>query len=168
MTAPRQRLSRTTCTTANGTRITKTKLVEADPLEWEIQAEGVRRVKALPGFGDSAAPGVTFTLAADFNAGRRSRQQSTIAKATGIAAGEQDLRFYGQGGRMLLVEVKGPKTPISADQVKRHALHRALGFRVEVVRGKTIDQGASDLVALVQQWLDEAPANDNQSWRKAA
>jgi hypothetical protein len=32
-------------------------------------------------------------------------------------------------------------------------LHRSLGFQVEVVRGKTIEQGASDVVELVQEWL---------------
>lgn len=149
----RTRLRRTTTRLDNGTTVTKTKLVEAGPLEWQIQAEAVRRCRMLPGFGDEASDSVTFTLAGDFNASRRSPQQSTIAKATGIVAGEQDLRFYGQGGNMLLVEMKGPKTPISKDQHKRHALHRHLGFRVEVIRGKTIEQGAADVVALVQSWL---------------
>ena len=156
----RTRLARTTRTLANGTKVTQTKLVEAGPLEWEIQAEAVRRCRALPGFGDEAAPGVTFTLAGDFNAGRRGIQESIKAKATGIVAGEEDLRFYKLGGEALLVEMKGPKTQISADQHKRHALHRHLGFRVEVVRGKTIEQGAADVVALVKEWLGE-PANDN-------
>ena len=158
----RQRLARRTRTTANGTKVTTTKLVEAGPLEWQIQAEAVRRVRQLPGYGDEAAPGVTFTLAADFNAGRRSPQQAVIAKATGIAAGEEDLRIYAIGGQTLLIEVKGPKTPISADQHKRHALHRHLGYRVELVRGKTIEQGAADVAKLVQEWLASVvPANDN-------
>jgi hypothetical protein len=61
--------------------------------------------------------------------------------------------LYGRGGKLLLIEMKGPKTPVSADQRKRHALHRSLGFQVEVVRGKTIEQGASDVVELVQEWL---------------
>lgn len=156
----RTRLARTTRTLANGTKVTQTKLVEAGPLEWEIQAEAVRRCRALPGFGDEAAPDVTFTLAGDFNAGRRGIQESIKAKATGIVAGEEDLRFYKLGGEALLIEMKGPKTAISADQHKRHALHRHLGFRVEVVRGKTIEQGAADVVALVKEWLGE-PANDN-------
>jgi hypothetical protein len=121
--------------------------------EWEIQAEAVRRLKRLPGYGEVAGPGVTFTLAGDFNAARRSRQESVKARATGIAAGEPDLRLYGRGGKLLLIEMKGPKTPVSADQRKRHALHRSLGFQVEVVRGKTIEQGASDVVELVQEWL---------------
>ncbi len=163
----RQRISRSTTRLANGTRVTKTKLVEAGPLEWQIQAEAVRRCRQLPGYGDKAGPGVTFTLAGDFNSARRSPQQATIAKATGIAAGEEDIRFYAAGANLLLVEMKGPKTPVSDDQKNRHALHRHLGFRVEVVRGKTIEQGAADVVKLVQEWLagllmPTTVANDNQ------
>lgn len=158
---PRMRTKKTTTSLPNGTKVTTTRVVEADPLEWEIQAEVVRRCRALPGFGDEAGPGVTFTLAGDFNAGRRGMQESVKAKATGIVAGEEDLRFYKIGGNALLVEMKGPKTPVSKEQVKRHALHRHLGFRVEVVRGKTIEQGAADVVALVTEWLAQ-PANDNE------
>lgn len=156
----RTRLARSTRTTANGTKVTTTRVVEAGPLEWQIQAEAYRRVRQLPGYGDEAGPGVRFTCAADFNAGRRSPQQATIAKATGIKAGEEDMRFFASGARVLLVELKGPKTPVSEDQRKRHALHRHLGFRVEVVRGKTIDQGASDVVSLVRGWLDAAYDNE--------
>lgn len=158
----RTRLARRARTTPNGTRVVTTKLVEAGPLEWQIQAEAFRRVKLIPGYGDEAGPGVTFTCAGDFNAGRRSPQQATIAKATGIKSGEEDLRFYGLGARTMLIEMKGPDTPVSAEQKKRHALHRHLGFRVEIVRGKTIEQGAADVVALVHDWLASfVPANDN-------
>ena len=118
--------------------------------EWTIQAEAVRRLRALPGYG------VTFTLAGDFNAARRSRQESVKAKATGIAAGEPDLRLYGHGGRLLLIEMKGPRTPVSREQKARHELLRGLGFRVEIVRGKTVEQGAADVVALVLEWLQES------------
>lgn len=157
----RTRLARTTRTLANGTKVTQTKLVEADPLEWEIQAEAVRRLRQLPGYGDKPEPGVTFTLAGDFNSARRSPQQATIAKATGIAAGEPDLRIYGTGGRLLLIELKGPNTPVSKDQRDvRHPLLASLGHPVTIVRGKTIEQGAADVVALVKEWLGE-PANDN-------
>lgn len=166
----RTRIAKTTTRLANGTLVAKTKLVLREPQEWECQAEGVRRVKQIPGYGDEAAPGVTFTFAADFNAGRRSPQQSVIAKATGIKAGEEDLRFVALGANTLLVEMKGPKTPVSAEQKLRHALHRHLGFRVEIVRCKTIEQGAADLVALVEEWLDGLgllPVNENGT-RKAA
>lgn len=166
----RTRISRSTTRLANGTSVVRTKLVEAGPLEWQIQAEAVRRCRQLPGYGDKAGPGVTFTLAGDFNSARRSPQQATIAKATGIAAGEPDIRFYGKGGQLLLIEMKGPKTPVSPEQKIRHPLLASLGHPVEVVRGKTIEQGAADVVALVEEWLAGLPvptplpttANDNQ------
>jgi len=142
-------------TLKNGTRVIRA-ANENSIQEWRIQAEAVRRLKLVPGYGDEAGPDVTFTLAGDFNAARRSRQEAVKAKATGIAAGEPDLRIYGQGGRLLLIELKGPKTPVSADQRKRHALLIGLGHRVEIVRGKTIEQGASDVVELVRGWLAAA------------
>ncbi len=161
----RTRTKRTTTRLANGTSVVRTKLVEAGPLEWEIQAEACRMVRQIPGYGDEAGPDVTFTFAADFNAGRRGMQESVKAKATGIKSGEEDLRFYKMGGQALLIELKGPTTSIRPEQHKRHALHRHLGFRVEVIRGKTIEQGAADVVAVVQDWL-ATPANDNA--RRAA
>lgn len=109
----------------------------------------------MPGYGDAAGPGVTFTFAADFNASRRSPQESVKAKATGIKAGEEDLRISAVGGRILLLELKGPKTAISAVQVDRHKLHRHLGFRVEVLRFKTIEQGVEDGIRIVKEWLAE-------------
>lgn len=153
------RIARSTRTLQNGTKVTTTKLV-AEPLEWECQAAIVRAIRQIPGYGDVAGPGVTFTFAADFNAGRRGRQESVKAKATGIKAGEEDLRFLAIGERTLLLELKGPKTPVSCEQKIRHELHRHLGFRVEVLRCKTIEQGVSDAVRMVTDWLGEA-ANDN-------
>lgn len=140
---------------ANGTRVVM-QAANDNLQEWECQAAAVREIKLLPGYGDEAAPGVTFTFAADFNAGRRSARQATLAKATGIKAGEEDLRFAGMGGRSLFIELKGPKTAVSADQRKRHALHRHLGFQVEIVRFKTIDQGVADILAIVKDWLAAA------------
>lgn len=161
----RTRLRKTTTKLANGTRVTKTTLIQADPLEWECQAAAVRDLRQLPGYGDEAGPGVTWTFAADFNSARRSMNESVKAKATGIKAGEEDLRLYAMGGHALLLELKGPKTAVSADQKKRHALHRHLGFRVEVIRCKTIEQGAADVVALVQDWL--ASVGDSEGGRAA-
>lgn len=148
MTTPRT----TTRRLKNGTRVVM-QAANDNIQEWECQAAAVRAIKLLPGYGDEAAPGVTFTFAADFNAGRRSRQESVKAKATGIKAGEEDLRFYGLGGRVLLIELKGPQTSISADQRKRHALHRHLGFQVEIVRFTTIEQGVEDVLRLVREWV---------------
>lgn len=142
----------TTRRLANGTRVVQ-QAANDNLQEWECQAAAVRAIKLMPGYGDEAAPGVTFTFAADFNAGRRSARQATLAKATGIKAGEEDLRFAAVGGRSLFIELKGPATPISKEQGTRHALHRHLGFQVEVVRFKTIDQGVDDVLRIVRTWL---------------
>jgi hypothetical protein len=139
----------------NGTRVVMA-AANDNLQEWECQAEAVRQVKLIPGYGDDAGPDVTFTFAADFNAARRSVRESVKAKATGIKAGEEDLRFYGRGGRVLLIELKGPTTPISADQRKRHALHRHLGFQVEIVRFKTMEQGVDDVLRIVRDWIGGA------------
>lgn len=147
----------TTRKLANGTRVVL-QAANDNIQEWECQAAAVREIKLLPGYGDEAAPGVTFTFAADFNAAARSPRQATLAKATGIKAGEEDLRFAGIGGRSLFIELKGPKTSISAEQKTRHALHRHLGFQVEVVRFKTIEQGVADVLAIVRGWLAEIQA----------
>jgi len=151
---PRIVTRRKTTTTANGTRVVTTSTGDNDNVpEWKIQAEAIRRLKRLPGYGGEAGPDVTFAIAGDFNSGRRGGQEATKAKATGLTAGEEDIRVYGAGGKLLLIEMKGPATPVSADQKKRHALHRHLGFDVHVVRGKTVDKGASDVVDIVSKWL---------------
>lgn len=139
----------------NGTRVIRRPANDNVP-EWRIQAEAVRRLRGLPGYGDEAGEDVAFTLAGDFNAARRSRQEIVKAKATGLTAGEEDLRIYGRGGRLLLIEVKGARTPVSADQKLRHALHRHLGFEVVVVRGKTESDGAERVVSIVNKWLARA------------
>ncbi|QKC99195.1 VRR-NUC domain-containing protein [Mesorhizobium sp. NZP2298] len=149
--------------------------IEAAPvLEWELQAEAVRRLRALPECATKASdvkPG-TFTFAADFAAGKR---DATKAKATGVMAGDPDLRIYASSGRLLLIEYKNAEGSLSKDkiikgkkrggQVERHALLRALGYRVEVIKAATPDECATASVALVRGWL---AANDNGSMEKMA
>lgn len=144
-------------TTAAGTKVTA-----APVAEWELQAEAVRRLRAMPEFADDAAAvtSQSFTLAADFNAGKR---DATKAKATGVTAGETDLRAYGAAGRLLLVEYKNAEGRLSAEQKERHALLRALGYRVEVIKATTPDECAVRSVELVRGWV---AGNDNR--REAA
>jgi hypothetical protein len=155
----RLRLARTTRTLSNGTKVTKTKLVPKAVLEWEIQAEAVRRLRALPEFNK------TFTLAGDMAAGKRSRQGSVIAKATGLVPGEPDLRLYIAPGRLCMIEFKAGKGTESTDQVDRIALLDTLGFTVEVVKAATINDGANRAVGLVRGWLAES---DEWNGRMAA
>ena len=155
------RTSRTT--TGNGTVVVRRNTKPANDLEWQIQAEAVRRIKQLPGYGDEWVDGVDFTIAGDFNAARRSRQESVKAKATGIAAGEPDLRVYILGGWLRMIEFKGAKTPVSAAQKTRHKLLAGLGFDVELLRARTIEEGASAAVGLVAGWLAEARGENRRA-----
>lgn len=142
----------------------------ADIEEWVLQAAGVRALKAMPEYASDAAnakPG-TFTLAGDFNAARRSMREQVKAKATGLAAGEHDLRVYlhpagTAGGLLGLIEYKAAKTPVSADQRNRHALLAALGFDCQaVLRATTEDEAARLAVSAVRGWLAQGvAANDN-------
>lgn len=142
-------------TTKDGVTVAKPAPIE----EWRLQAEAVRRLSDMPECAATAAavkPG-TFTFAADFNAGKR---DATKAKATGVKAGETDLRVYGYAARLLLIEYKNAEGRLSKDQVARHALLRALGYRVEVIKASTPEECASASVALVRGWL---VGNENNS-----
>lgn len=145
----------------------------ADVEEWVLQAAGVRALKAMPEYVEDAKAVTaastttthgTFTLAGDFNAARRSMREQVKAKATGLAAGEHDLRIYLAGGELGLIEYKAAKTPVSADQRKRHALLDALGFtRQAVLRATTEDEAARLAVDTVRGWL---AANDDNGEAK--
>lgn len=161
----RTRLAKITRTTANGTKVVTTKLVEAPVLEWKLQAAGVRRLRQMPGFlsempAHGVLPADAFTLAGDFAAARRSPQEATKAKATGLTPGEHDIRLYLAGARLGLIEMKGAKTRLAPEQKDRHALLAALGFTLQaVVRASSEDEAATKVVGVVSGWL---AANDNQ------
>ena len=150
-----------TTTRINGRRIRlvtvdgKTTARPAPIEEWRLQAEAVRRLRALPEF--EASDGNSFALAADFNAGKR---DAAKAKATGVTAGETDLRIYGANGRLLLIEYKNAEGRLSGEQRDRHALLRSLGYRVEVIKSATPEECAAASVALVVGWLAAAKLAD--------
>lgn len=153
-TARRVRLRTTTRTTANGTRVVSTTIQQAPELEWRLQAAGVRALRAMPGFGEHWASGVRFTLAADFNAARRSPQEVVKAKATGLTPGEHDVRIYLEGGRLGLIEVKGARGRLSPAQRIRHPLLAGLGFTLQaVVQVDSEDGAAAEFVRVVSGWL---------------
>ena len=156
MLGMRYRTKTSTVKLASGTKVKRVTLVAAPVLEWVLQAAAVRALRAMPEYDRQ------FTLAGDYNAGRRSPQESVKAKATGLTAGETDLRIYAERGRLLLIEMKGEKTPVSKVQVERHALLRRLGYTVEVVKVSSEAEAAERVVNLVRGWLVAgAAANDN-------
>jgi hypothetical protein len=67
------------------------------------------------------------------NAGKRNKAAASIAKLSGLTAGEPDVRIYAKGGRMALVEIKRFKGVRSQAQIDRHALLKSLGFEVFTV-----------------------------------
>lgn len=142
-------------TTRNG-KVTATKAL---PLEHELQAAQVRALKAMPEYGTQ------FLIAGDQNAGKRGPKAQAIALATGMAAGEPDLRVYGANARLLLIENKVGNGRLSQAQIDRHAALRKLGYTVEVLRATSEDECAAKTVALVRQWL---AGNDNHATATAS
>lgn len=134
---------RTKITTRNGKVTTSPCL----PLEWEVQAAQVRHLRSMPEYGKQ------FILAADMNAERRGPKARTIALATGMTAGEPDLRIYANGGRLLLIENKVGRGRLSPAQMERHAALRRLGFTVIVLRSTSEEDGVSQARAAVIQFV---------------
>lgn len=138
-----------TTTSASGTKVT----VKAAPvLEWELQAEQVRQLKAMPEYGKR------FLLIGGMEAGRRGKSEQVKAKATGLTAGHPDLTIFLPGGRVAMIENKAENGRLSAEQKERHAALKAIGHIVEVVKAETKTAAASAAVELVKGWLAEDDA----------
>lgn len=158
----RFRPRRSTRTTASGTKVVTTTMVKAPELEWVLQAAAIRRLHQMDGYTNSPDLPGTFTVAGDFNAARRSPKEAMKAKATGLTPGEHDIRVYIADGRLGLIEMKGEKGRLSADQKARHAVLGALGFGLQaVVRASTEHEAADQVEAVVRGWLALEAANDN-------
>ena len=170
---PRIVTRRKTTTTANGTRVVRTSTATAPDLEWRLQAEAVRRLRGMPLYcpavpADGDLHPRAFTIAGDFNAARRSRQEATKAKATGLTPGEPDLRIFAAGGRLLMIELKAQKGAVSDEQIARHALLIGLGYMVVTIHASTEDECADLVEGAVEEWLAAGGvaggwvANDNR------
>lgn len=154
-----------TTTSAEGTRVT----VTAAPVEeWLLQSAAVRALRAMPEYADTAAAvsdhtnvgRPSFTIAGDMNAARRSMREQVKAKATGIAAGDPDLRVYLPNGVLRLIEYKNAEGTYTASQRARHPLLAALGHPVVTLRVATETEAAERTVELVRGWLAESVGVD--------
>lgn len=134
---------RTLITTKAGKVTTKAAL----PLEWELQAAQVRRLRNLPEYGTQ------FILAADMNAERRGPKARTIAIASGMTGGEPDLRIYALCARLLLIENKVGTGRLSPAQVDRHAALKRLGFTVIVIRATSEAEAVTKAVNAVREFI---------------
>lgn len=120
--------------------------------EDELQEAQVTALRRHPAFGKE------FTFAASLEAERRGPRARSKALRTGMMAGEPDLRIYTSHGRVLFVENKVGNARFQPTQEPRHALLRALGFTVHVIRATTPDEAVSAILAIVNAAL---AANDN-------
>lgn len=146
---------------ANGTTVTLPTPANDNVPEWRLQAAAIRAMRSMPEYAATSAdagPG-RFTLAGDFNAARRSPQEAVKAKATGLTAGEHDIRLYFWPGVMGLIEMKAAKGRLSPEQRDRHALLDGLGFtRQTVIRASTEPDAAIQATTTVSMWLKSLPA----------
>ncbi len=148
----------TTTTSSAGTKVTMT---DAPLEEWILQAAAVAALKSLPEYAGDAervaendnAGRPSFTLAADMNAARRSPKENLVATATGIAAGDPDLRVYLPNGALKMIEYKNAEGVLTKSQRIRHPLLASLGHPVVTLRVASKEDAAKQTVELVEGWL---------------
>jgi hypothetical protein len=99
-----------------------------EPTEGRLQAAMIAEFHKLE------AQGWPLTCAGDMNAARRTKAEAAHAKATGLTAGEPDVRVYVYGGRIGLIELKRKRGVVSDAQAKRHKRLAELGHKVFVVK----------------------------------
>lgn len=125
--------------------------------EDELQAAQVQAMRRHPAYVSTAdkftagRPG--FTFAADMNAERRGPSARAKATRTGMTAGEPDLRLAFSPGRIVYIENKVGKAPLQPSQGTRHAILRALGFTVHVLRAETPDEAVAAILEIVDGYL---------------
>jgi hypothetical protein len=159
MNTSRTTHKQTQTTTINGQRVRlvtsagKVTVKPAPVLEYALQAAQVRALRAMPEYGRQ------FLLVGGMEAGKRGRQESVKAKATGLTAGHPDLTIFLPNGRCGLIENKGAEGRLSTEQKERHAALARIGHTVVVIRAASEAEAAERAVATVRGWL---AGNDNQ------
>ena len=110
--------------------------------------------------------------AGDMAAAKRSPYERALAKATGLIAGEPDLRIYisagvetehyrdrdgdpirAQIGVLGMLELKAANGRLSEAQVKRIGRMRSLGFPAEVIKASDGRAAARLAIKIVTRWL---------------
>lgn len=120
-------------------------------------SEKVLQTHAVSALMKLQLDGVPILFAGDMAGSRRTPSEQLWAKATGLVAGEPDLRVYAAGGRTLFLELKTTSGDVSAVQHARHKALRRLGHTVEVVRAATGEEMAAAMTQLVTDWLATFP-----------
>lgn len=115
--------------------------------EWRLQAE------ACAGLDEMLAAGLPFEYAASLEGAKRSRRQQQDASATGMKAGEPDLRIYLARARMFFIELKGKDGRLNAAQKLRFPVLRALGYVIHIVERATPAEMREAVCAIVRNEL---------------
>lgn len=97
--------------------------------------------------------GANFAFAAGLEGVPLTPKKRGEMRQQGMQAGEPDLRFYFDGGRTLLIELKADGGSLNAAQKTRHARLRALGFDVRVVKAKTEEDAVAQVSAIIEEEL---------------
>lgn len=114
--------------------------------------------------------GWPIRVAGDMNSARRTLREQGHASATGINAGEPDVRVYLPQGKLLLIEFKRPGEDVEpgSEQEAAHIELRDLGHDVVVLIPANEDEAREQTAALVSSRLGlpipdwQPPMNDNK------
>jgi hypothetical protein len=145
----------------------KPKAASGAPLkEWHLQASAVKWLRRY------RQAGWPIRVAGDMNSARRTLREQGHAAATGINAGEPDVRVYLPAGKILLIEFKRSDGETSDEQDDAHVELRELGHDVVMLAPANEEEAAvqtAELVSLrlglpVPHW--EPPVNDNPAAAK--
>jgi len=129
-------------------------------LESDIQmgiARDLRRhpnyVKDAAGFDNFDGVGSAFTFAADQNGGKRTLRDGGKKKAEGMTKGELDIRFYVDGPKLFMIEIKKKGNYLSPEQKDRIELLEVFGFRCYTVTADCPDNGIKQVMEILEDEL---------------
>ena len=138
----------------------KDKITDRIP-EWKLQAA------ACADLDRRIADGAPFLFAGSLEGVKLNPYVAMMAKATGMKAGEPDLRLYFAHGRTVFAELKGENGKLNTDQKARIPILRALGFTVHVVFAASEDEMVARIAAIVErelQWPGGSAGMDSATW----
>ena len=144
---------RTTITTRMNmdgtTTVTRT---GAGALESDLQEAQVEWMKSHPLYRKR------FLFAASMEAGKRGPQAQKEAIATGMVAGEPDLRIYVGGSAYehpvtFFIENKAKAGRLSTEQKTRHEELAGLGFDVRTIKAETPEEAVAELEKVLKVYL---------------
>ena len=120
---------------------------EVNWLEEHLQQAIVMRCKQRADYAKK------FVIVGDMNAAKRTQQLAARLKASGMQAGEPDLRVYLNGGRVLFIELKRKGGRLNPAQVMWHDILAGLGFSVLTIIATTPQEAVDSALAVIEEFL---------------